>query len=123
LVKTIIIFIGTIILSTFIISGWHSVISFDQIIIWTDSSNYVLSFIIMFLCVGLVEEFCKQILIYWAIQSYQFVTLTRTAIFYGMISGIAFGVFEGIEYQIGINKSLDADANYFFNLLRILSKS
>jgi RsiW-degrading membrane proteinase PrsW (M82 family) len=119
--KTIIVFAGTIILSAIIISGWHTVFSLDRIIKLTESSNYILTFVTMFLGVALIEEFCKQILIYWTIQTYRFVTLTRSAIFYGMVSGIAFGVFEGIEYQIGINKSLDTDANYFFNLLRITS--
>lgn len=119
--NTLIVFIGTILASTFIISAIHITPIGSFIKTFIESENLILKFITMFFGVAIIEEFCKQIFVYWLINSNKFVTTTRTAIFYGMIAGIAFGIFEGIEYQIGINKEMNIDENYFFNVLRLTS--
>lgn len=119
--KTLIVFIGTILVSTFIISAIHITQIGSFIKTFIESENLILKFITMFFGVAIIEEFCKQIFVYWIINSNKFITTTRTAIFYGMIAGIAFGIFEGMEYQIGINKEMNIDENYFFNVLRLTS--
>jgi protease PrsW len=119
--KTLVVFIGTILFSAVIISAIHVTPIGSFISSCTEAESLILRFITMFFGVAIIEEFCKQIFVYWIINSNKFVTTTRTAIFYGMIAGIAFGIFEGIEYQIGINKELNIDENYFFNILRLTS--
>ena len=119
--KTLIVFIGTILVSTFIISAIHITPIGSFIKTFVESENLILKFITMFFGVTTIEEFRKQIFVSWIINSNKFVTTTRTAIFYGMIAGIAFGIFEGIKYQIGINKEMNIDENYFFNVLRLTS--
>ena len=38
-----------------------------------------------------------------------------------MIAGLSFGILEGYEYQLTVNKTLDADNNYFLNVIRLTS--
>lgn len=85
------------------------------------SSNLILSFFSMLIGVAMIEELIKQIFVYYVIYKNRNVTLPRTAIFYGMIAGLTFGVYEGIEYQLGFNKTLDSDDNYFLNIIRLTS--
>jgi protease PrsW len=120
-VKTLVVFIGTILFSVLLISAIHSSPIGSFLKFHTELDNFLFRFIAMFMGVAIIEEFCKQILIYWIIYSNKFVTSTRTALYYGMIAGIAFGIFEGVEYQIGINKEMGIDENYFFNILRLTS--
>ena len=119
--STLLIAFGTIIISAIIIT------SFQITPIWTfintliDSENILFIFTGMFFGVGLIEESLKQVFIYFIIDKSKLVTFTRTAIFYGMISGLAFGIFEGIEYQMTVNKELTLDNNYFYNIIRLTS--
>ena len=85
------------------------------------SSNLILSFFSMLLGVAIIEELIKQIFVYNVIYRNRNVTLPRTAIFYGMIAGLSFGILEGYEYQLTVNKTLDIDNNYFLNIIRLTS--
>lgn len=85
------------------------------------SSNLILSFFSMLFGVAIIEEFIKQIFVYNVINRNRNVTLPRTAIFYGMIAGLSFGILEGYEYQLTVNKTLDLDNNYFLNIIRLTS--
>ena len=38
-----------------------------------------------------------------------------------MIAGLSFGIFEGIEYQMTLNKTFTMDVNYFTNIIRLTS--
>lgn len=75
----------------------------------------------MFFGVAIIEEFIKQIYVYYFISRNRIVTLPRTAIFYGMIAGLSFGILEGYEYQLTVNKTFDTDNNYFLNIIRLTS--
>jgi len=75
----------------------------------------------MLLGVAIIEELIKQIFVYNVIYRNRNVTLPRTAIFYGMIAGLSFGILEGYEYQLTVNKTLDIDNNYFLNIIRLTS--
>ena len=75
----------------------------------------------MLLGVAIIEELIKQIFVYNVIYRNKNVTLPRTAIFYGMIAGLSFGILEGYEYQLTVNKTLDIDNNYFLNIIRLTS--
>lgn len=119
--KIIIVFIGTIIVSEILISIIHSTSAGKFMSAISESKNIFLKFSAIFFGIALIEELCKQIFVYWTINSNNFITSTRTAIFYGMIAGIAFGIFEGIEYQLGLNKVMEIDENYFFNIIRLTS--
>lgn len=71
--------------------------------------------------VGLTEEFVKLIpllIICFRAKSPQ---IPQTIVYYGFISGIAFGVFEGVQYQMTINAEQEYDVAYFLNILRLTS--
>lgn len=86
-----------------------------------DSNSVILTFVGMFFGVAIVEELLKQVFVYLAIIRDREVIISRTAIFYGMIAGLSFGIFEGVEYQMTINKTLETDHNYFYNIIRLTS--
>lgn len=71
--------------------------------------------------VGLTEEFVKLLpllLIYrFANEPLQ----PKTLVFYGLMSGIAFGVFEGVQYQMSVNSQLDYTSSFFMNIARLTS--
>ena len=45
----------------------------------------------------------------------------RTLVFYGLMSGIAFGVFEGVQYQVTFNTQLDYTSAFYSNIARLTS--
>ena len=75
----------------------------------------------MFFGVAIIEKLLKQIYVYFFIVQNKSVTYPRSAIFYGMVAGLAFGIYEGVEYQMTFNKTLDANNNYFYNIIRLTS--
>lgn len=71
--------------------------------------------------VGLTEEVVKILpLIYLAWKARE-PLLPQTLVFYGLISGLAFGVYEGVEYQLDINSQLDYTNSHYLNILRLTS--
>jgi RsiW-degrading membrane proteinase PrsW (M82 family) len=116
-----IISITTILASIFSIELFHqtSIWSvFDKLIY---SNNIILKFFAMLFGVAILEEALKQVFVYVTIIRDKKVILPRTAILYGMIAGLSFGIFEGIEYQMTLNKTFTMDVNYFTNIIRLTS--
>ena len=85
------------------------------------SNNLIYKFFSNFFGVAIIEELIKQVVLYLIILNEKKVIIPRTAIFYGMIAGLSFGIFEGIEYQMTLNKTFSVDDNYFLNLIRLTS--
>jgi len=71
--------------------------------------------------VGLTEEFVKllPLLIIYRIAKEPLVP--QTMVFYGLMSGIAFGVFEGVQYQMTVNAQMEYSASFFMNIARLTS--
>lgn len=71
--------------------------------------------------VGLTEETVKLlpllIIYHYAKEPLQ----PKTLVFYGLMSGIAFGVFEGVQYQMSVNINLDYTSSFFMNIARLTS--
>ena len=71
--------------------------------------------------VGLTEETVKILpLIYIAWKARE-PLMPQTLVFYGLISGIAFGVYEGVEYQLQVNSQMDYTSSHYLNILRLTS--
>lgn len=47
--------------------------------------------------------------------------IPQTLVFYGLMSGVAFGVFEGVQYQMTVNTQLDYSFAFFMNIARLTS--
>ncbi len=71
--------------------------------------------------VGVNEELCKAaILFWWATRPGKQLT-PQTVVFYGMMSGLGFGIFEGVKYQTGVNREAGVDGAYLMNIARLTS--
>lgn len=60
----------------------------------------------MFACsagIGIPEELTKLIPILFILYKSRKVLTPQTMVYYGLMSGIAFGIFEGVQYQMGSN--------------------
>lgn len=42
-------------------------------------------------------------------------------VFYGLMAGISFGVFEGVQYQMTVNAEQTYDVSFFLNIARLTS--
>ena len=113
--------ISTILASIFSIELFHqtSIWSVFENLIY--SNNIILKFFSMLFGVAIIEEALKQVFVYVTIIRDKKVILPRTAILYGMIAGLSFGILEGIQYQMTVNKTFTTDVNYFANIIRLTS--
>lgn len=71
--------------------------------------------------VGLTEEFIKLLPLLIIYRFAKEPLQPKTLVFYGLMSGIAFGVFEGVQYQMSVNVNLDYTSSFFMNIARLTS--
>ena len=88
----------------------------------TESESALLRFVGFFGCAGLPEELCKAAVIFWFVRRPGQVLNPQDVVLYGLLSGLGFGIHEGVLYQLGMNRELnDVDATYILNVLRLTS--
>lgn len=68
-----------------------------------DNANPMISLVSCIVGIGVVEEFVKVLPVFLILFLSKSVVKPQTAVFYGLMSGIAFGVYEGVNYQLGSN--------------------
>lgn len=68
-----------------------------------ENDNNIVALVSCILGIGCVEELVKLIPLMLVLHFSRSVLKPQTVVFYGLMSGIAFGVFEGVEYQMGPN--------------------
>ncbi len=71
--------------------------------------------------VGLHEELCKSAILFWLVRRPGKLLIPQTVVFYGMMSGLGFGIYEGVHYQLNFNRSQGIDDAYFLNIARLTS--
>lgn len=71
--------------------------------------------------VGLSEEAAKMVPLLVINSKAREPMLPRTMVFYGLMAGIAFGVFEGVQYQVTINMQMDYTSAFYSNIARLTS--
>lgn len=71
--------------------------------------------------VGLTEEFAKMIPLIILEKRSREPMLPQTMVYYGLMAGIAFGVFEGVQYQTTINIQADYTTAFVLNIARLTS--
>lgn len=84
-------------------------------------SGIPLSLIGFILGVGVSEELGKAIPVYIIARKAKEPLIPQTLVYYGLMSGIAFGVFEGVQYQTSVNVQLDYTSAFFMNIARLTS--
>lgn len=87
----------------------------------TDSSSIVLRFTGFTLGVGLLEETIKALPLFFILKKAKQPMIPQTMVYYGLMSGIGFGVLEGVQYQTTINAQLDYNEAFFMNIARLTS--
>lgn len=71
--------------------------------------------------VGLTEEFVKMVPLLFLLRRSREPMLPQTLVYYGLMSGIAFGVFEGVQYQTTVNVQADYTTAFVLNIARLTS--
>ena len=71
--------------------------------------------------VGLTEEAAKMVPLFYISKKSREPLMPRTMVYYGLMSGIAFGVFEGVQYQVTINAQMDYTSAFYSNIARLTS--
>lgn len=85
------------------------------------SAGFPFSIIGYILGVGLTEEFAKILPLLFIERKSREPLLPQTLVYYGMMSGIAFGVFEGVQYQTTVNVQADYTTAFMLNVARLTS--
>lgn len=94
---------------------------FPFLIHWTDSTIVLFRWTGFFLAVAVVEETCKALPVFLLVRRPGRILQPRTVMLYGIISGLGFGIWEGVAYQLNFNRSQGIDHAYFLNVLRLTS--
>lgn len=85
----------------------------------TESGNFFGQLVGYILGVGLTEETIKALPLLFLLRTTKEPLVPQTLVFYGLISGIGFGVLEGVHYQTTTNTTLGYDAAFFMNVARL----
>lgn len=91
-----------------------------------DTGNVFISLVSCVLGIGVIEEFVKVLPVFLILYFSKNVIKPQTAVFYGLMSGIAFGVYEGVNYQLGPNFQMflenDISQAYVFSYLSNIAR-
>lgn len=81
--------------------------------------GFIGNLVFFILGVGVTEEVVKAIPLWIVLSRAKEPIIPQTMVFYGLMSGIAFGVFEGVDYQMGPNMELEYTGSFFMNIARL----
>lgn len=84
-----------------------------------DNNGFISNLIGFTFGVGVFEEFVKLFPVYLLLRKSKEPLIPQTVVFYGLMSGIGFGVFEGVVYQLTVNSQLDYGTSFFMNIARL----
>jgi RsiW-degrading membrane proteinase PrsW (M82 family) len=88
---------------------------------FTNNHSFLLQLIGYILGVGVFEELAKAFPLLFILRKAKEPYIPQSFVFYGLMSGIAFGVFEGVQYQMTVNTELDYSNAFFMNVARLTS--
>jgi RsiW-degrading membrane proteinase PrsW (M82 family) len=88
---------------------------------FTESNSLLLRLTGFVFGVGLLEEAAKAFPLFLIMRRAKEPYIPQSFVFYGLMSGIAFGVFEGVQYQMTLNAELDYANAFFMNVARLTS--
>lgn len=87
----------------------------------TESRSILLRLSGFTLGVGVLEETIKALPLLILIRRAREPLVPQTMVFYGLVSGIGFGVLEGVLYQTTTNTTLAYNDAFFMNIARLTS--
>ncbi len=71
--------------------------------------------------VGVTEEIIKALPLLFILKKCNQPLYPQTLVYYGLLSGVGFGVLEGVEYQTTVNAKLQYSEAFFMNIARLTS--
>ena len=86
-----------------------------------EDTGFLMRIVFYLFAVGITEEMVKAVPLWIVLARSKEPLIPQTLVFYGLMSGIAFGVFEGVEYQMTVNAELDYTSSFFLNIARLTS--
>jgi len=116
-------FFGTGLISIAILLQLYKVWPLNEMIGWTDPGSYgvITRLAGNIFAVGMPEELCKALVLFLIVR--QFAPMAPQAmLFYGLMAGLGFGIYEGVNYQAGRNFyfARNNPAEYYLlNLIRL----
>ena len=84
-------------------------------------SAFPLNIVGYVLGVGITEEWAKTLPLLIILKKAKEPMIPQTMVYYGLMSGISFGVFEGVQYQMTVNAEQTYDVSFFLNIARLTS--
>lgn len=87
----------------------------------TESNSILGRFIGFIFGVGFTEELIKALPLIYFVRTAKEPLIPQTLVYYGLISGIGFGVLEGVIYQTTSNTQLGYNQAFFMNIARLTS--
>ncbi|NJK93210.1 MAG: PrsW family intramembrane metalloprotease [Blastochloris sp.] len=94
---------------------------YQTILGWAMSPNVFSSILGWLLLAGIVEEIIKALVLLVILKMSKERLSPETMLFYGLMSGLGFGIYEGVTYQMGQNNSLETPLAYILNVMRLTS--
>ncbi len=115
-------FIGTGLVSVSLLVGFFSLPFISLPVQWLNADLPAIRAFAFLVWVAIPEELCKLLMIY-VLSKRRDIYLPRTLAYYGMICGLGFGIYEGLDYQLDRNAEYaESEVEYLFlNLLRLTS--
>lgn len=86
---------------------------------FVNSSDFFMNLLGYVFGVGFTEELVKALPLYFIARNAKTPYVPQTMVFYGLICGISFGVFEGVEYQLGVNSKYEYGQAFLLNIARL----
>ena len=83
--------------------------------------GFPISIIGFILGVGVTEELTKMLPLLFIMKRAKEPMLPQTMVYYGLMAGIAFGVFEGVQYQTTVNIQANYTTAFVLNIARLTS--
>lgn len=100
--------------------AYYLIANYSDLLKWTGDSNPLTSWAGWVIGVGLPEEICKMlVLIYLARNNEPF--QPQTMLYYGLMAGLGFGIYEGVAYQQRANLGIARGVGeyYILNVVRL----
>jgi RsiW-degrading membrane proteinase PrsW (M82 family) len=97
-------FFVTALMSIPILMGLYYVPPFGYLLELIESESITTQFVGMLTAVAIPEEICKALVLFYLVRTAAAKMHPNTIVFYGLMSGLGFGIYEGVKYQMGFNR-------------------
>ncbi len=118
--KTILLFFTTQV-AAFVLTSVQSFPPMSYLYALTESDSFFGRLIGFIFGVGFTEELIKALPLFYFVRTAKEPLIPQTLVYYGLISGIGFGVLEGVLYQTTTNTTLEYSHAFFMNIARLTS--